>query len=67
MIERLSHDLHQAFPAVKGFSRADLMYVRAFAEAWPDTPIVQQAVGQLAWGHNLVLLTKLKDRATRVA
>ncbi|MDP2027395.1 DUF1016 N-terminal domain-containing protein [Sulfuriferula sp.] len=50
----------------KGFSRANLMYMRAFAEAWPDAEIVQQAVGQLPWGHNLVLLTKLKDPAMRL-
>ncbi len=29
--------------------------------------IVQQAVGQLPWGHNLVLLSKLKDPQTRLA
>jgi predicted nuclease of restriction endonuclease-like (RecB) superfamily len=40
--------------------------MRAFAEAWPDAEIVQQAVGQLPWGHNLVLLTKLKDPAMRL-
>ena len=38
-------------------------WLRAFAEAWPDPAIVQQAVGQLPWGHNLVLLTRLKDSA----
>jgi len=36
---------------MKGFSRANLMYMRAFAEAWPDEAIVQQAVGQLPWYH----------------
>jgi hypothetical protein len=50
---------------MKGFSRANLMYMRAFAEAWPDEPIVQQLVGRLPWGHNLVLLTKLKAREER--
>jgi hypothetical protein len=29
--------------------------------------IVQQAVGQLPWGHNLVLLTQLKDRQQSLA
>ncbi|MBL8367243.1 MAG: DUF1016 family protein, partial [Candidatus Accumulibacter sp.] len=48
-------------------SRANLMYMRAFAEAWPDAAIVQQAVGQLPWGHNLVLLTKLKAPEQRLA
>lgn len=52
VIERLAHDLHTAFPEMKGFSRANLMYMRAFAQAWPDAEIVQQPVGQLPWGHN---------------
>lgn len=67
VIERLTHDLRTAFPDMKGFSRANLMYMRAFAEAWPDSAIVQQAVGQLPWGHNLVLLTRLKDPQQRLA
>ena len=67
VIERLAQDLRVAFPEMKGFSRANLMYMRAFAQAWPDAEIVQQAVGQLPWGHNLVLLTQLKDPALRLA
>ena len=51
VIERLAHDLRVAFPDMKGFSRANLMYMRAFAHAWPDYTIVQQVVGQLPWGH----------------
>ncbi|MBV1700604.1 MAG: DUF1016 family protein [Hyphomicrobiales bacterium] len=67
VIERLALDLRSAFPDMKGFSRANLMYMRAFAEAWPDEAIIQQAVGQLPWGHNLVLLTKLKNEKQRLA
>ena len=67
VIERLAQDLRTAFPEMKGFSRANLMYMRAFAEAWPDSEIVQQAVGQLPWGHNLVLLTRLKNSEQRLA
>lgn len=65
VIDRLALDLRNAFPGMKGFSRANLMYARAFAEAWPEEQIVQQLVGQLPWGHNLALLTKTKDSATR--
>jgi hypothetical protein len=43
------------------------MYMRAFADAWPEADFVQQPVGQLPWGHNLVLLTKLKERSARIA
>lgn len=67
VIERLAHDLRKAFPDMKGFSRTNLMSMRAFAEAWPDEQIVQQAVGQLPWGHNLVLLTRLKQPQQRLA
>lgn len=67
VIERLAQDLRTAFPEMKGFSRANLMYMRAFSQAWPDAAIVQQAVGQLPWGHNLVLLTRLKDPQQRLA
>lgn len=67
VIDRLSHDLRTAFPEMKGFSRSNLMYMRAFAEAWPDEAIVQQPVGQLPWGHNLVLLTRLKHPSERLA
>lgn len=67
VVERLSHDLRSAFPDMAGFSRANLMYMRAFAEAWPEEAIVQQPVGRIPWGHNLVLLTKLKTPADRLA
>ena len=67
VIERLSRDLRTAFPEMKGFSRANLLYMRAFAEAWPDVAIVQQAVGRLPWGHNIVLLTRLKTPEWRLA
>ncbi len=67
VIEQLAHDLRKAFPTMKGFSRSNLLYMRAFADAWPNQQIVQQAVGQLPWGHNLVLLTKLKTSDERLA
>ncbi len=67
VIERLAQDLRNSFPEMKGFSRANLMYMRGFAEAWNEEQIVQQAVGQLPWGHNLVLLSKLKTEHERLA
>ena len=56
VIDRLAHDLRNDFPDMKGFSPRNLKYMRAFAEAWPDSEFVQQAVAQLPFGHNLVLL-----------
>ena len=59
VVARLAHDLHAAFPDMKGFSRANLLCMRAFAEAWPQPEMVQQLVGRLPWGHNLVLIVRL--------
>jgi predicted nuclease of restriction endonuclease-like (RecB) superfamily len=67
VIERLALDLRASFPEMKGFSRANLLYMRAFAQAWPDPEFVQQAVGHLPWGHNIVLLTRLKSMDMRLA
>ncbi|EYF08229.1 PDDEXK nuclease domain-containing protein [Chondromyces apiculatus] len=68
VVDRASADLRTEFPNMQGFSRANMMYMRAFAKAWPSRDaIVQQAVGQLPWGTNLVLLTKLKTRDERLA
>lgn len=40
----------------------------SLAQAWPSLEdFVQQPVGQLPWGQNLVLLTKLKTRERRLA
>jgi predicted nuclease of restriction endonuclease-like (RecB) superfamily len=68
IVDQVAADLRAAFPEMKGFSRSNLKYMRAFAEAWPDPAAIgQQAVGQLPWGHNLVLLTKLKSADDRLA
>jgi len=66
VIDNLAKDLHAAFPDMKGFSRSNLMNMRAFYLAWPEPEIVQQPVGQLPWGHNVLLLTKLKSPDERL-
>jgi predicted nuclease of restriction endonuclease-like (RecB) superfamily len=47
VIDRLAHDLRTNFPEMKGFSRTNLMYMRAFAAAWHNEEIVQGVLGQL--------------------
>ena len=65
VIEQLSKDLRSAFPEMKGFSRTNLLYMRKFASEYPREQIVQQLAGQLSWGHNMVLLDKVADKAER--
>jgi predicted nuclease of restriction endonuclease-like (RecB) superfamily len=66
VIDRLARDLKAAFPDMQGLSARNLKYMRAFAEAWPAGEVVQQVVAQLPWGHNVRLLDRLTDRASRV-
>lgn len=65
VIDRLAHDLRTAFPDMKGFSPRNLKYMRAFAEAWPEEPFVQEVLAQLPWYHHLALLDKLPGPETR--
>ena len=64
IVECIAADLRAEFPDARGFSRANLLYMRAFAEAWPASDFVQQVVGQLPWGQNIALLG-VKDPAIR--
>jgi predicted nuclease of restriction endonuclease-like (RecB) superfamily len=66
VIERLSQDLKREFPAMKGFSRTNLLYMRAFAEAYPEVEFVQRTVGQIPWRHNQALLDKVKGLDERL-
>ena len=66
VIERLSTDLRRSFPDMRGFSARNLKYMRAFAAAWPDRPIVQEALAQLPWYHQIALLENLKSRKERL-
>jgi predicted nuclease of restriction endonuclease-like (RecB) superfamily len=70
VIERLAGDLRREFPDMRGLSRSNLHYMRSFAAAWPEAGgaegIVQRPVGQLPWGHNVALLTKLEDPDARL-
>lgn len=66
VIDRLSKDLQDAFPEMKGFSSRNLKYMRKFAECWTDYEFVQRTVAQIPWRSNIVLMDKLKDEASRV-
>ena len=65
VIDRLSTDLHAAFPEMKGFSPRNLKYMRAFAEAWPEPEFVQQVAAQLPWFHSCTLLDRVKGKSVR--
>ena len=65
VIERLSQDLREAFPAMKGFSGRNLKYMRYFAEHCPEQQFGQQPAAQLPWFHIVTLLTRINASAER--
>lgn len=67
VITQVARDLKSEFPGMTGFGRANLFSMRQFYLAYRDLgPIVQQAVGQIPWGHNVLLLSKEKDPQKRL-
>jgi predicted nuclease of restriction endonuclease-like (RecB) superfamily len=66
VVDRLSEDLRGTYPDMKGLSPRNLKYMRAFAAAWPDGEIVQEALAQIPWYHNIALLDKLNGREERL-
>lgn len=50
MIDRLSTDLRDAYPDMHGLSPRNLLFMRSFAAAYPDSTTVKQLVSRLPWG-----------------
>ena len=66
VVDRLAEDLHKEFPEMSGLSARSLNYMHAFAEAYATPAILQQAAAKLPWGHNMVLLDRLKTLEQRL-
>jgi predicted nuclease of restriction endonuclease-like (RecB) superfamily len=65
-IENLSRDIRVEFPGAKGYSVRNLKYMARFARIWKKQEIVQRALHNLPWRHNIVLMEKVKKDAERI-
>ena len=65
VVEQLAHDLRLEFPGLEGYSKRNLLYMRQFANAYPEFPIVQAPLAQISWYHNITLLQKCPDEQKR--
>lgn len=62
-IDRLSRDLSREFPDMRGFSRRNLYAIRQWYLFYAvDSAIVPQAVAQIPWGHNRLIVSKVKTK-----
>ncbi len=61
-LSQLSRDLQAEFPDMKGFSLRNLKYMRQWYRFWSVEPAIgQQLVAQIPWGHNLLIISKIKN------
>lgn len=65
VIPLLAKDLKSEFPNLKGFSERNLGRMLAFYREYPDKSILPQLVAKLPWGHNILLIEKIKDQNLR--
>ena len=61
IVEKLSKDLEKEFPSRSGFSARNLWNMKQFYLEYKDKPILQQLVAEIPWGHNLIIMNKIKD------
>lgn len=48
------------FPYMQGFSVRNLRYMRRFHDEYKDNITRQQLVAGLPWGHNIILMQKVR-------
>lgn len=70
-IETLARDLQNAFPCSKGFSARNILRMRAFYRAYANSATAVAEIKNLPffsipWGHNAILIGKVKDNKTRL-
>lgn len=71
ILEKAAKELQNEFPGVEGFSRRNMFRMKAFYQAYAKVPqVVAQLedlpVFSIPWGHNALILEKIKDTAERL-
>ena len=63
VIEQIAKDLTRELGGLKGFSRSNLYNIKQWYGFYaPHGEKVQQLVGQIPWGHNVLIVQSIKER-----
>jgi predicted nuclease of restriction endonuclease-like (RecB) superfamily len=66
VIDKLSLDILEEFPDMKGFSSRNIKrMLRFYKEYSTDFSKVPLTVAQIPWTHNIILIEKIKDKKLR--
>ncbi|WP_310993391.1 PDDEXK nuclease domain-containing protein [Aequorivita marina] len=61
-IEQTAIELRNEFPQIRGFSRRNLYAIRQWYKFYSEKhQFVPRSVAQIPWGHNRLIITKIKD------
>lgn len=60
VVEQMSKDLVEEFGEKSGYSAQNLWYMRQFYLSYKDNPNLQQLVGEIPWGSNILIFSKCK-------
>ena len=70
VIDNFSQDLRRELGILRGFSSRNLRDMKVFAREYPDLftrdTIWRQLVAKLPWGHNIKLISGIKDKEQRL-
>jgi len=61
VVERMAKDLQREFGKKSGYSTQNLRYMRQFYLTYQDNVNLQQLVGEIPWGQNILIFTKCKS------
>lgn len=65
IVELLSKDLNKEFSNLSGFSSRNLWDMRRFYSEYKENKILRQLVAEIPWGHNLLIINKIKEEKER--
>jgi len=61
VVEQLSRDLNHEYKDIEGFSPDNLWRMRMFYLEYKDEQKLAQLVPELPWGHNILIMQKIKN------
>lgn len=65
-IKNVAESIKNEYPNLKGFSERNLRSMKLFYLEYKSDEIWQQVVAKLPWGHNLILIQKIKNIKIRM-
>jgi len=63
--QSVAKDLQGEFGKRSGFSSQNLWYMRQFYDTYKSNANLQQLVGEIPWGHNILIFSKCKNEKER--